>query len=79
MAKSRFDFDALMGPVYGFVNQTQPRVPMTDWYTCRDARQRGFQARPVMGGVFIKMLSDPAIWKRWQSQPNARDRLGGTP
>ncbi len=36
LAKSRFDFDALMGPVYGFVNQTQPRVPMTDWYTCRE-------------------------------------------
>jgi len=65
LAKSRFDFDALMGPVYGFVNQTQPRVPMTDWYLCRDARQRGFQARPVIGGVFVKMLSDPVMWKKW--------------
>lgn len=65
LAESRFAFDALMGPAYGFVNRTEPRVPLTDWYMTRDARQRGFQARPVIGGVFIKMLDDPAVWKKW--------------
>ena len=32
------------------------------------ARQRGFQARSFVGGVFVKMLSDPAMWKKWASQ-----------
>ena len=57
-----------MAPVYEFLNDTPHRVPMTDWYMTTDARsRRGFQARPVVGGVFIKMLSDPAAWKKWSA------------
>lgn len=56
MANSREQFDALMAPVYRFVNETEPRVPMTDWYFSSDAKRRGFTARSVVGGVFIKML-----------------------
>lgn len=28
-------------------------------------------ARPVIGGVFIKMLEDPATWKKWSSHDHA--------
>ncbi len=68
LAESRHDFDTLMRPVYAFVSATQPRVPLTDWYFTRDARLRGFRARPVIGGVFIKMLDDPAVWKKWSTR-----------
>ena len=54
-----------MRPVYDFVSHTPQRVPLTDWYETKDARMVGFQARPVIGGVFIKMLDDPAAWKKW--------------
>jgi hypothetical protein len=67
LAASPDDFDALMNPVYDFVRCTQQRVPLTDWYQTRDAAQQGFQARPVMGGVFIKMLGDPDVWKKWSA------------
>ena len=29
------------------------------------------RARPVIGGVFIKMLEDPATWKKWASRDRA--------
>ena len=33
------------------------------------------RARPVIGGVFIKMLEDPATWKKWASRDQAK--VGG--
>jgi hypothetical protein len=56
LARNQADFDALVTPVYNFLNETPTRVPMTDWYWTIDGKQRGFQARSVVGGVFIKML-----------------------
>ena len=68
LADNRADFACLMRPVYAFVNQTQPRVPLTDWYMTDTAKMRGFQARPVIGGVFIKMLDNDAAWKKWATK-----------
>ncbi len=65
LAERREDFDALADPVFQFLNESTSRVPMTDWYWTIDGTQRGFQARSVVGGVFIKMLADPAMWKKW--------------
>ncbi len=68
LAETPADFDALIAPVYRFVNETPSRVPLTDWYSTASGKQHGFQARSVIGGVFIKMLADPALWKKYSSR-----------
>jgi hypothetical protein len=69
---SREDFDALVSPVYDFLNATPDRIPMTDWYMTDTAKKRGFQARSVVGGVFIRMLYDEAVWKKWAARDTTR-------
>ena len=59
MADSKADFEALVDPMADFLDESPTRVPMTDWYYTKDAKQAGFQARSVVGGVFIKLMSDP--------------------
>jgi hypothetical protein len=46
---------AFIDSLYAFANETPSRVPLTDWYDVPSGRQVGFQARPVMGGVFALM------------------------
>ncbi len=53
---------------YEFLNETPDRVPMTDWYWTHDGRRRGFQARSVVGGVFIKLLANEDVWRKWAVQ-----------
>jgi hypothetical protein len=65
LADSRRDFEALIDPIYRFADRSPSRVPLTDWYWTHDAKQRGFQARSVVGGVYIKLLADPQTWARW--------------
>ena len=71
LTDSRSDFDALVAPIYDWVNQTPTRVPLTDWYSTTTGKQEGFQARSVVGGVYIKMLADPSVWKKWSTAPRA--------
>ena len=68
LAENDADFRALVAPTWKFANESASRVPLTDWYFTHDARQRGFQARSVVGGLFIKMLADPQMWKKWSSR-----------
>jgi hypothetical protein len=62
---SRSDFEALVNPVFDMLNQTPNRVPMTDWFWTHDATKVGFQARSVVGGVYLRLLYDEAVWKKW--------------
>lgn len=61
------DFQALLSPVIDFLKESPSRVPMTDWYDTGSEAQVGFQARSVVGGLFIRLLYDSetvASWRR---------------
>jgi hypothetical protein len=68
----RGDFDALVAPVCAFVNATPDRSPLTDWYQTTTARRVGFTARPVVGGLVLRMLYDPAVWKKYAGRDRTR-------
>lgn len=62
-ADTKEEFEAFIAPLWDAYNESESRVPMTDWYETVDARQCGFQHRTVQGGLFIKMLADSGICK----------------
>ena len=66
MTDSQAQFEAFMAPIALWVNETPTRVPLTDWYDTVDGKQVGFQARSVVGGVYIKALADRTIAAKWQ-------------
>ncbi|HSW02260.1 MAG TPA: DUF4965 domain-containing protein [Sedimentisphaerales bacterium] len=72
LTQNREDFEALVNPVFLFLNETPDRSPMTDWYYTDNANKRGFTARPVVGGVFLQMLYDKATWKKYASRDKTK-------
>jgi len=58
MTKDKATFEKFIDPIYLFMNETVDRIPMSDWVYTDKPTHRGFQARSVVGGYFIKMLSD---------------------
>jgi Glutaminase A six helical-hairpin domain/Domain of unknown function (DUF5127)/Domain of unknown function (DUF4964) len=65
LTTSKSAFSQMFAGVYNFANRTPNRIPLSDWYWTVDGTQTGFQARPVVGSVYMEMLTDPAIWKKW--------------
>jgi hypothetical protein len=67
--------NTLIEGVYSFANTTPQRVPFTDWYVVADASQRGFAARPVVGGM-LALLPAPAAsataWRRIQNKNSGK-------
>jgi len=68
MADNLDDFRTIFDPVYLFADKTPDRVPVSDWYIVDNARKVGFQARSVVGGFYIRMLSDKTMWKKWSAR-----------
>ncbi len=65
MAERKSDFEALVGPAYDYFDRTTAHVALTDLYFTDNLDKAWLHSRPVIGGVFIKMLSDQAVWKKW--------------
>lgn len=71
LADNQQDFEAIVAPTLDYLNQTTAREMFADSYITTDLRRGGMHARPVIGGLFIKMLDKPEIWKKWA----ARDKM----
>ena len=65
LSDSSAGFDVLVDPIYRWANATTSRVPLTDWYDTQTGKQVGFQARSVVGGFFIKALSDKQLTRKY--------------
>lgn len=68
LSGSADQFNALMSPIAKWVNETPSRVPLTDWYDTKTGKQVGFQARSVVGGVYIKALADEQLASKWRGK-----------
>ncbi|MGD0262742.1 MAG: DUF5127 domain-containing protein [Verrucomicrobiota bacterium] len=71
LADNRSDFEAIIAPIYDYLNETTVRDPIADSYVTDQVQSGGMHARPVVGGFFIKMLTDRDLWEKWA----ARDPL----
>jgi hypothetical protein len=65
MSQNKGAFDALINPIFRMLSETKSRVPMTDWYMVDSGDYRQFIARPVVGAVFMPMLRDREVWRKW--------------
>ena len=72
LTQKRADFETLVKPIIAFLNATPDRTPMTDWYQTKTARQVGFTARPVVGGVFLQMLYNQAVWHKYAARDQTK-------
>ena len=76
LTSDRSQFDAIMNPIYQWIQDAPTRVPLTDWYDTKTGKQSGFQARSVVGGVFIKALADPTLTEEYRKQAREHDNQG---
>jgi hypothetical protein len=74
LADSQSDFEAIIAPIYDYLNETTARDPLADSYDTDKIGSGGMHARPVVGGIFIKMLADREMWKKWAGRD--RTKLG---
>ncbi len=67
LADNKADFESFVAPMYVYLNHTVKRNPLTDWYNTDKLDFDGFHARCVVGGIYIKLLADRSMWKKWSS------------
>ena len=66
MPANSADFEMCMNPIGKWINETPSRVPLTDWYDTKTGKMVGFQARSVVGGIFIVALAVKGLANKWR-------------
>ena len=79
LAANDADFQSIIAPFYAYLDNTTTRLPLVDLYKVNDIHSDGFRARPVVGGAFIKMIADRAMWKKWASRADSRFKTNWAP
>ncbi len=58
MAPDIKTFQKFVSHVYKYINETESRVPTSDWSDTKTAKMVGFKARSVIGGYWFRVLMD---------------------
>ena len=69
LADNRPLFEDFVERILRYVDETPNRVPFSDLYFTDSGRKMGFQARSVVGGLFIGLLAE--AWAK-EGAPEAR-------
>jgi len=68
LSDSKEQFERFTAPLGKWLDESTSRVPLTDFYDTVSGKQEAFQARSVVGGIYIKALSDAALAKKWKAR-----------
>ncbi len=58
MSKDKKTFMKFVEPLYNYMNETESRVPTSDWYDTKTALMVGFKARSVIAGHWMRVLAE---------------------
>ncbi|MBR1518095.1 MAG: DUF4965 domain-containing protein [Prevotella sp.] len=58
MAADKTTFRRFMLPVYKYVDETESRVPVSDWHDTKTGRHVRFKARTVVGGYWMRVFME---------------------
>jgi hypothetical protein len=57
-------FQKIVAPLYRYANETESRVPISDFYDADDGKMQNFKARSVVGGFYMKILLEQLTTKQ---------------
>lgn len=56
MSPDQETFQKFVTPLYDYINETESRVPISDWSDTKTGKYVGFKARSVIGGYWMRVL-----------------------
>jgi hypothetical protein len=66
LSGSADDFAKILTPMFAFGRESPDRVPLSDWIDTATGRVTGFQARSILGGVYMPLLTNPYVTGKWR-------------